>query len=48
VFYGVEIFVSFYYIWDVCVAIGRKIIMWQGSYQVKCAWWKSRGGMAEG
>jgi len=34
VFYGVEIFVSFSSIWDVCVATRRRMIVWQGSCQV--------------
>jgi hypothetical protein len=36
VFYGVEIFMSFSSIWDVCADVGHKMTMWQGSYQVKC------------
>ncbi len=48
VFYGVEIFVSFFSIWDVCVVVGHIMNMWQGSCQVKCARQKSHGGAAEG
>ncbi len=33
--YGVEIFMSFFSIWDVCAIIGCRMIVWQGSYQVK-------------
>jgi hypothetical protein len=29
VFYGIEIFMSFSFIWDVCVAIGHKMIVSQ-------------------
>ncbi len=39
VLYGVEIFMSFSFIWDVCAIVhivGRMMTMWQGSYQVKC------------
>jgi hypothetical protein len=46
--YGIEIFVSFFSIWDVCVVVGRKMNVWQGNCQVKCARWKSHGGVAEG
>jgi hypothetical protein len=31
VFYGVEIFMSFSSIWDVCDAVGCKMTVWQGS-----------------
>jgi hypothetical protein len=44
VFYGIEIFVLFSSIWDVCVVARHKMTMWQGSYQMKCAQWKSCGG----
>jgi hypothetical protein len=30
VFYGVEIFTSFFSIWDVCVVAGHNMIVWQG------------------
>jgi hypothetical protein len=42
VFYGVEILVSFPSIWDVCVAVGRRMTVWQGSCQVRCGQRKSR------
>ncbi len=48
VFYGIEIFMSFSSIWDVCVAVGHMMIVWQGRCQVKCVWRKSRGGAVEG
>jgi hypothetical protein len=48
VFYGIEIFMSFSSIWDVCVVARRRMIVWQGSRQVKCVWRKSRGGATEG
>jgi hypothetical protein len=48
VFYGIEIFVSFSSIWNVCVVAKHMMIVWQGSCQVKCAWWTSRGGAAKG
>jgi hypothetical protein len=48
VFYGIEIFVLFYPMWDVCVVIGCIMTVWQGSCQVKCGWRKSRGGAMEG
>jgi hypothetical protein len=47
-FNSIEIFVSFSSIWYVCVVVGRRITVWQGSCQVKCARRKSRGAMAEG
>jgi len=37
VFDSIEIFVSFSSIWYVYVVVGRRMIMWQESYQVKCA-----------
>jgi len=39
------------FIWDVYAdvdIIGRWMIVWQGSCQVKCSWWKSYCGVAEG
>jgi len=36
VFYGIEIFMLFSSIWDVCVAIGHMMTVWQGRCQVKC------------
>jgi hypothetical protein len=35
--YGIEMFVSFSSIWDVCVATGHKMNVWQGNCKVKCA-----------
>jgi hypothetical protein len=48
VFYGVEIFMLFSFIWDVCVAAGHRMTMWQGNYQVKCSQRKSHSGAKEG
>jgi hypothetical protein len=48
--YGFDVFMSFFFIWDVCTTmdiVGRWLIMWQGSYQVKCGRWKSHCGMEE-
>lgn len=36
VFDSIEIFVLFSSILYVCVIAGRRMIVWQGSYQVKC------------
>jgi len=47
-FYGIEIFVLFCSIWDVCVVTGRRMTMWQGSYQMKCTRCKSCGTVVEG
>jgi hypothetical protein len=46
VFYGIEIFMSFSSIWDVCVPIRHRMTMWQRSCQVKPQ--KSCGGAVEG
>jgi hypothetical protein len=48
VFDSIETFVSFSSVWYVCVAVGRKMTMGQGSCQMKCAWQKSHGAMVEG
>jgi hypothetical protein len=48
VFYGVEIFMSFSSIWDVCVVVECRMIVWQGSYQVKCIRRKSCSGTTKG
>jgi len=37
VFDNIETFVSFSSVWDVCVAIGRRMIVWQGNYQMNSA-----------
>jgi len=47
VFDSIEIFVSFSFFWYVCVVAGRKMIVWQGSYQVKCVRQKSYGATTE-
>jgi hypothetical protein len=48
VFYGVEIVMLFFSIWDVCAIVGRRMIVWQGSYQVKCGRQKSHDQATEG
>jgi len=48
VFDSIEIFVSFPFVWDVCVTTKCKMTMWQKSYQVKWVRWKSRSAMAKG
>jgi hypothetical protein len=48
VFNSIETFVSFSFVWYVCVVAGRKMTMWQGIYQVRCAWRKSCKVVAEG
>jgi len=45
---SIETFVLFFFVWYVCVVARCRMTMWQGSCQVKCARWKSRGAMAEG
>jgi hypothetical protein len=37
VFDNIETFVSFSSVWDVCVAIGHRMIVWQGNYQMNSA-----------
>jgi hypothetical protein len=48
VFDSIETFVSFSFVWSVCVAASRTMTKWQRSYQGRCARQKSRGAMAEG
>jgi len=48
VFDSIETFVSFSSIWYVCVVVGRRMIVWQRSCQVKCARRKSHGATMEG
>jgi hypothetical protein len=48
VFVSIEIFVSFAFVWNVCVVARRKMIVWQGSCQMKCTWRKSRNATVEG
>jgi hypothetical protein len=48
VFDNIEIFVLFSCVWYVCVAARRKMTVWQGSCQVKCAQWKSCGATTKG
>jgi hypothetical protein len=48
VFDSIETFVSFSFVWYVCVIVGRKMTVWQGCCQMKCVWWKSHGATTEG
>jgi len=48
VFGSIETLVSFSSIWYVCVVARRKMMVWQGSYQVRCVRWKFRGTLAKG
>jgi hypothetical protein len=48
VFDSIEIFVSFSYVWYVCVIVGCRMIMWRGTCQVKCIWRKFQSAMTEG
>jgi len=48
VFDSIETFVLFSFVWYVCVVVGHMMIVWQGSYQVKCIRRKSRGATVEG
>jgi hypothetical protein len=51
VFYGVEIFMSFSFFWDVYAIVdivGCRMTMWQGSSQMKCGQWKSHCVVARG
>jgi hypothetical protein len=36
-FDSIETFASFSFVWCVCVVVGCKMTVWQGSCQVKCA-----------
>ncbi len=48
VFGSIETLVSFSLVWYVCVGVGCKMMVWQGSYQVRCVWWKSHEATTEG
>ncbi len=48
VFDSIEIFLSFSFVWYMCVVVGRRMIVWQGSCQVKCVRQKSNGVTTEG
>jgi len=48
VFYDVEIFMLFSSIWDMCVVVGCRMIVWQESSQMKCGQRKSRSGATKG
>jgi len=48
VFDSIETFVSFFYVWYVCVAAGCRMIVWQRRCQMKCTRQKSCSAMAEG
>jgi hypothetical protein len=47
VFDSIETFVLFFFVWYVCVVVGHRMIVWQRSYQVKCARRKSRDAIVE-
>jgi len=47
-FMPVEILMSFSSIWDVCVVVQHKMIVWQRSCQMKCDQHKSQGGVSKG
>ncbi len=47
-FGSIETLVSFSSVWYVCVVAGRKMMVWPGSCQVRCARQKSLGAMVEG
>ncbi len=47
-FMALKYLCRFFSIKDVCVAIGCRMTVWQGSCQVKCVQRKSCGGMTEG
>jgi hypothetical protein len=40
--------VSFSSIWYVCVVVERMMMVWPGSCQVRCIWWKSYKAVVEG
>jgi hypothetical protein len=48
VFDNIETFVSFSFVWCVCVVVGRRMIKWQRSCQGRCVWQKSHRAMAKG
>jgi len=47
-FGSIETLVSFSSVWYVCVVAGCKMMVWQGSYQVRCGRRKFREVMTEG
>jgi len=48
VFGSIETLLLFSSVWYVCVILGRRMMVWQGSYKVRYTWWKSCGAMAKG
>jgi hypothetical protein len=42
VFGGIEGMVSFFFVWCVCVSVGRRIMVWLGSCHARCTRWRSR------
>jgi hypothetical protein len=48
VFGSIETLVSFSSIWYVCGVVGRMMMVWPRSCQVRCVWWKSYGAVVEG
>jgi len=47
-FGSIQVLVSFSSIWCVRVITRRRIMVWPGSCQGKCAWKRSRGAVMEG
>jgi hypothetical protein len=47
-FGNIKTLVSISLVWYVCVVVRHKMMVWQGSCQVGCTWWKSCGVMADG
>jgi uncharacterized membrane protein YecN with MAPEG domain len=47
-FGSIKTLVSFFSVWYVCVVARRKMRVWQGNCQVRCAQQKSRGATAKG
>ncbi len=45
---NIESLALFSYVWYVCIVVGCKMIVWQGSYYVKCVWQKSHNSTTEG
>jgi hypothetical protein len=48
VFGNIEALVLFSFVWYVCVIIGYRMMVWQGSYRVRCTWQRSHGVATKG
>jgi hypothetical protein len=48
VFGSIEALVLFFFVWYVCVIVGHRMMVWQGSYQGRCIRHRSRGATMEG